>query len=129
MKAKLSTLWIFILFNQLFRDVHELFRPGALSEMQTGIMNGNEITDSLLLIGGIMAEIPILMVILSRVLNHNVNRWINIIVAVLTSLMTIQNGANDMDDVFFMTIILITLVIILWQAWTWKQNNEPSIAS
>ena len=30
MKALLSTLWIFILFNVIFRDLHEFGRPGFI---------------------------------------------------------------------------------------------------
>lgn len=29
-RALLSTLWIFILFNMIFRDLHEFARPGFL---------------------------------------------------------------------------------------------------
>ncbi len=31
MKALLSTLWIFVLFNIAFRDIHEFFRVGLLA--------------------------------------------------------------------------------------------------
>ena len=48
-KAVLSALWIFFLLNMLFRDIHELFRPGLLEEMMTGIVNGTHITDQALL--------------------------------------------------------------------------------
>ena len=35
-KALLSTLWIFVLFNMVFRDLHEFGRPGFLEEIMTG---------------------------------------------------------------------------------------------
>src|SRR3990172_13351841 len=80
-KTTLSTLWIFVLLNVIFRDIHELFRPELLEEMMAGVVNGVHITDELLLLGGIGMEILIAMVILSRVLPYRVNRWANIIVA------------------------------------------------
>lgn len=79
MKAKLSTLWIFVLFNIVFRDIHELFRPGFLEEIMTGTVNGVQLTEERLLVAGIMMEIPIVMVVLSRVLKYRINRWANII--------------------------------------------------
>ena len=31
-KALLSTLWSFVLFNMIFRDLHEFGRPGFIEE-------------------------------------------------------------------------------------------------
>ena len=121
-KATLSTLWIFVLLNMIFRDIHELVKPGYLEELMTGIVNGNQITDELLLLGGIMIEIVILMVLLSWILKVRNNRWANIIVGTITIvLVIINNTAPDLDDMFFATIQLIALVIIVWYAWTWPK--------
>ena len=68
-KATLSAAWIFMLLNVIFRDLHELFRPGMLAEMMTGTVNGIGMTEQTLLLAGIALEIPIGMVILSRVLS------------------------------------------------------------
>ena len=122
MKALLSTLWIFFLLNMIFRDIHDFFRPGLLEEMMTGIVNGTQITDEVMLIGGIMVEIPISMVLLSRVLTYQLNRWANIIAGAMTIAVTIGMGQNDLDDVFFTTVEVISLSAIVLCAWKWKQN-------
>ena len=79
----LSTLWIFVLFNIIFRDIHELGRPGVLAEMMSGSMNGVAITEELMLLGGIMIELIIIMVLLSRILPYTPNRWANIVISSL----------------------------------------------
>ncbi len=122
-KALLSTLWIFFLLNMIFRDIHDLFRPGLLEEMMTGIVNGTQVTDGVLLVGGIMVEIPISMVVLSRVLKYRLNRWANIIVGSITLASVIGKKPLDLDDVFFTTIGFITLVIIIWLAWKWRKQE------
>ncbi|MDJ0717519.1 MAG: DUF6326 family protein [Prochloraceae cyanobacterium] len=122
-KALLSTLWIFFLLNMIFRDIHDLFRPGLLEEMMTGIVNGTQVTDGVLLVGGIMVEIPISMVVLSRVLKYRLNRWANIIVGSITLASVIAKKPLDLDDVFFTTIGFITLVIIIWLAWKWRKQE------
>ena len=119
MKAILSTIWIFVLLNVLFRDIHELFRPGFLEEIMTGTVNGNQMSEGLLLTAGIMLEIAIAMVILSRVLNYRVNRWANISAGVVTIGFIIANGANDRDDLFFAAVEVVALAIIVWYAWKW----------
>ncbi len=122
-KALLSTLWSFVLFNMIFRDLHEFGRPGFLEEIMTGIVNGVQITEELLLLGGIMAEVPISMVLLSRVLKYRVNRWANIIAGAITMAFVINNGARDLDDVFFAAIEVAALALIVWCAWKWRRQE------
>lgn len=57
MKAKLSTLWMFYLFNTIFRDIHEFIEPGFIEQVMTGTFNGIQITENLLLFGGFVAEV------------------------------------------------------------------------
>ena len=122
-KALLSTLWIFVLFNMIFRDLHEFGRPGFLEEIMTGVVNGVQITEGLMLIGGIMAEIPISMVLLSRVLKYRVNRWANIIAGAITIAMIINNGVKDLDDIFFAAIEIVALSVVIWCAWKWRRQE------
>nr|WP_250886481.1 DUF6326 family protein [Bacillus sp. SM2101] len=125
-KTTLSALWIFVLLNVIFRDIHELFRPGLLQEMMMGNVNGTIITEELLLVFGILLEIPIAMVILSRILQHRINRLINIIASFITMIMLIIfGGINDLDDIFFLIMEIIALIAIIWCAWRWP-SSSPS---
>ncbi len=119
-KVFLSTLWIFILFNIIFRDIHEMFRPGMLEQMLSGTVNGTQMTNELLLIGSMMIEIPVLMVLLSRLLNYRINRWANVFTALFMVAAIYMNSGNpDLDDLFFAGIELITLAVIIWTVWQW----------
>ena len=126
-KALLSTLWIFVLLNIIFRDFHELGRPGFLQEMMTGVVNGTRITEEMMLLGGIMIEIPILMVLLSRVLKASVNRWANLVAGVFAiATVLINTRTPDLDDIFFATIEIAALAVIIWLAWRWPQQEAMS---
>ena len=120
MKAKLSNLWIFYLFNTIFRDIHEFIEPGFIEQVMTGTFNGTPITEHLLLLGGFVAEVPISMVLLSRLLPYGANRWANIIAAVITLSFEINNGTTDLDDTFHMVIEIAALLFIIWSAWRWR---------
>ena len=114
----LSTLWIFVLLNMVFRDLHQLGKKGFIEEIMTGVVNGVKITDELMLFGGLLAEIPILMVLLSRILDDKANKWTNIIASVITMLVLVSAlPSADMDDVFFMIIEFIAFLIIIQIAW------------
>lgn len=121
MKSKLSTLWIFYLFNVIFRDIHEFFRQGFLEEIMTGTINGNVMTEELLFSAAFVVEIPILMVVLSRFLPYRYDRWVNIVVAIITIAFALAIGAGDLDDRFFMMVEIATLVFIIWLAWRWRK--------
>lgn len=125
MKAMLSTLWVFVLFNVVFRDIHELFRPGFLEEIMTGTVDGVQLTEEQMLVAGILMEIPIVMVVLSRVLPYGANRWANIIGGGVGILFVITNKVHDLDDVFFFGVVVVTALVIIWQAWRWS-SPEPS---
>ena len=123
MKTKLSTLWIFVLLNVIFRDIHELFRPGFLEEMMTGTVNGVQMSEGTLLVSGILLEILIVMVILSRFLKYRVNRWANIIVGAIAIVFVIGvGGAKDLDDMFFAALQVLALLFIVWNAWKWPKQ-------
>ena len=128
-KAKLSTLWIFYLLNTIFRDIHEFVEPGFIEEVMTGTFNGTQITENLLLLGGFMAEVPIAMVLLSRLLPYGANRWANIIAAVITISFEIMNGTTDLDDTFHMFIEIAALSFIIWSAWRWRNPAPKSYST
>ncbi len=119
MRTKLSFLWVFILLNIIVKDIHDLFRPGLLEEMQSGMVNGNKITEELMLIGGILLEAPILMIILSQFLPYKINKWLNISIALLSTITLFMNLPKDLDDIFFLittTFGLLTIVIFTWRS-------------
>ena len=122
-KAKLSTTWIVVLLNLLFRDIHELFRPGLLEQMITGVVNGIQVTDAALLAAGFALEIPILMVLLSRILIYRVNRWANIIVGILMIVSTITGGFAGPNYMLFGVINIAALLYIIWSSWTWSNRK------
>ncbi len=130
MKAWLSNLWIFALLNVIFRDIHELFRPGLLEEMMTGTVNGVQMTQEILLVAGIFFEIPIVMVLLSRILPRRINRWANVVAGAVTLVFLISNGPNDLDDVWFLGITAVALLIIIGSALRWTNRSyemRPSV--
>ena len=123
-KAILSTLWIFVLLNIIFRDIHEIVTPEFIEKT----VNSVQPTEGLFLAAAIMLEIPIAMVLLSRILKYGINRWINIITGSLTILLTvINNTAPDLDDIFFATIEIAAALLIIWYAWSWQQQEQSGL--
>jgi len=123
-KALLSALWLFVLLNHIFRAIHEIVTAEFLADALNGTYNGQELTEAMFLLGGILIEVPILTMLLVWVLPLRANRWANVIVAPLYGLTVILGELGDLDDYFHASLELIALAIIVWQAWSWKPSNS-----
>ena len=126
-KVLLSTLWIVVMINMAYADILGLFIPGALEEVaKTSVSTGTTIPQ-LMLGGAIMTEIPIAMILLSRVLKFKVNRWVNIIASVITIAYVVGGGSTYPHYIFIATIEVVCMLLIVWFAWKWR-NPEGSTA-
>lgn len=120
MKIKLSTLWVVVMFNIAFADIVGFLHPGALEQIMRGEV-GFDLTQGLLLVFSILLEIPIAMIFLSRVLKYRVNRWANIIAGAITILFVIGGGSTTLSYIFFATIEVVCMSLIIWYAWKWPK--------
>lgn len=123
-KVKLSTLWILVMFNMLAADILSFMYPGSLKEIMTGYGGEIQITPGFLLLAAIMMEIPITMIFFSRVLKYSVNRWANIIAAIITIAFVIGGGSNTPHYIFLATIEVVCMLLIIWLAWKWTNPEE-----
>jgi len=118
MKVRLSTLWVFVMFNMVFADIVGFLNPGALEEMIA-----MRPAQGLLLVFSILLEIPIAMIVLSRLLKYRANRWANIIAGVITILWVIGGGNTSVSYIFFATIEVACMLLIVWYAWKWTEQE------
>lgn len=122
-KVLLSTLWIVVMLNMLKADILSLFIPGSAEEVaRTSASTGTPIPQ-LMLGGAIMMEISITMIILSRVLKYGVNRWVNILVSLITIAFVVGGGVSYPHYIFIATVEVICLLLIIGFAWMWR-NDE-----
>lgn len=124
-KVLLSTLWIFAVLNYLYADVLSLMNPTRLNEFMNGVVGGMTITPMFLFIGGVLMEMAIVMVLLSRVLKYKWNRITNILSGIIHTLAVLASlfvGSAEMFYVFFALIEIATTSYIIFLAWTWEEN-------
>jgi len=123
MKVKLSTLWIFVMFNYIYADILTVMDSSILKELLTGTVGGLEMTQEFFLVAAVLMEIPIAMVLLSRVLKYKWNRRANIIAGTIKTLAVLLSmfvGVPTMYYMFFGTIEIAFTILIVWYAWKWK---------
>lgn len=113
-QSLLSTLWIFVLFNMILRDLHEFPTEGYVEMMMS-----LQLSEEAMLFYAFIVEIPILMVVLSKVLNNKVNKLVNTIAVVISSLgilYTLPSG--HMDEYFFAIANTAAFLVIIRTSWT-----------
>jgi hypothetical protein len=126
-KDILSTLWVFVTLNYLYCDLIGLMDSRLLKQYLTGNVEGLEINEEFLLYAGILMEIPIAMVLLSKVLRKKANCWANIAagsIKTIVMILTLFVGSVTSYYLFFATIEIATTVFIIWYAARWLRQKE-----
>ena len=122
-KVLLSTLWIVVMINMLKADILSLYIPGATEEVVKTSTSAGVSIPQLMLGGAVMMEISIAMIILSRVLKYRVNRWVNIIVSLITIAFVVGGRSSYPHYTFIMTVEVLCLLLIIWNAWKWTEKE------
>jgi Sec-independent protein secretion pathway component TatC len=124
--TRLSTLWVVVMFNMVFADILTFIKPGALQELWAG-QAGVQVTQGLLLVFAVLLEIPIAMIFLSRILRREANRWANTTAAVITTLFVAGGGSLDLHYVFFATVEVACMALIVWSVWTRRSSESAAL--
>ena len=117
----LSALWLFILLNVIFRDLHEIAKKSHLE-----MLLASEVSDVLLFLVGFVIEIPIAMVLFSLLLSRRILRPLTIVATLVITVGMVSVPPTDLDDVFFLTIQLLAMIAIVWTVWRWSQEDRLS---
>ncbi|MEM0943132.1 MAG: DUF6326 family protein [Pseudomonadota bacterium] len=120
----LPTLWLFVLLNIIFRDLHQFVMPGFLETIMTGRFQGMEITPELMLLGGVVVSVPISMIPLSVLLARRYLRPVTAVAAILTTVTMIPPLPMDLDDGYHLVLQLGAMAGIGVTLWTWP--SEPA---
>lgn len=127
-KLILSTAWVFVILNYIYNDIFSLMDSSVLNQFLTGNIDGMIIDQTFLFYGAILMEIPIAMVLLSRVLTFKLNKVLNIIAGLIKTVavvgsMFVGTGVS-MYYLFFGSIEIAGTLFIVWYAWTWKDTSK-----
>ncbi|WP_070138169.1 DUF6326 family protein [Crocinitomix algicola] len=121
-KEVLSILWIFVTLNYLYCDLIGLMDSSQLNQYLAGNVEGLAINESFLFYASLLMEIPIAMVLLSKLLNKKVNCWANIFaggVKTLAMIATLFVGDATAYYLFFAVIEIATTTFIVAYAIRW----------
>lgn len=122
----LSALWLFILLNIIFRDIHQFVLASHIEMLLTGHYNSIEITEGLMLLGGFLIQIPIAMVLFSLLLTRRIGRPVTFLAVIVTTATLLSSPPTDIDDTFHLVVEIVALMVILWTAWMWPEHEHTA---
>jgi len=93
------------------------------------LMTGAEImAPELMFLGAIIVLIPLVMAVLTLTLKDSINRWLNIILGIVFTIIFIGNFielSTTMPAAYIMLLSIagfIAPALIVWQAWKWPKE-------
>ena len=116
-QIKLAGVWVALELAFLYEDVLRIF-----SRDFPEVMNTNQITKPMWLGIAVLMSIPIIMILVSLILDHQVNRWANIIVAIFFFGFNLL-GLPTYPSAYDRYLLIMSLgfnAVTIWLAWNWS---------
>jgi hypothetical protein len=117
-QIKLSALWVALMLTYLLGDVLRIFSGDFEAAKLGGMM---DISPAFYLGVAALFTLPIAMGFLSLTLPYPVNRWANIVVAILLFAVNVVGLPTypSLYDKFLIVVGLAFNVLTVWYAWKW----------
>lgn len=115
-KIILAFIWVATMLIYLLGDVLRIYA----GDFKPGEVDGKKVSSSSYFGIAIIMVIPIIMVFLSIILDKPINKWVNIIVAIIFfifNLIGIKGYATY--DKFLLIISFGFNALVIWYAWIW----------
>jgi hypothetical protein len=124
-RIKLAALWITLLLIYIYVDIFGFYKPGIIEDILAGKVWEFEISQAWALGALVLMMIPSLMVFLSMILKAGVNRWVNIIVAILYIVVGIGTTIGETWAFYIVghVVGIGLLLIIIWTALRWPKQE------
>ncbi|MGB6154149.1 MAG: DUF6326 family protein [Pricia sp.] len=118
----LSTLWIFVLMNMIYADIIGMLRPGYLELLDR---MSQELSPGTVLVFSALLEIPILMILLSRILERKPNRILNFVAVPISIIYVVFGGLDNppVSYLFFGGVEIVTMLVIGYLAFKWPADT------
>jgi hypothetical protein len=119
-KVVLSSLWLVLIINMMYNDIFSIYIEVSTSGTFDAIPG--EVT-TVMAMAAIVTNIPIMMILCSRILTYKLNRKLNIVVGIFT-ILYVWGGMSSHPHYIVMAIIESILALtIIRIAWSWKKET------
>jgi hypothetical protein len=113
----------------IYADFLSLYRPGQIDEIRRGVMGPLGVSQATLVLASLIVITPAVMIVLSRLLPARVDRPLNLVLAILYTLVNISNlvGEGWVYYVLFGIAEIAITVHIFLTAWRWPPKESRRV--
>ncbi len=128
-RVVLSTTWVFVLLNMVYADILGMLKPGYLQDLER---LSQDLSAEMVLGFAFFMEVPIIMVLLSRLLPRQSNRIANFIGSIFSMLWVVvpalisSLGSTPLSYLFFSTVEVAALIYVFQYALRWPKSAVAS---
>ena len=125
-KIRLAAAWAALIALYIYADYLSLYRPGEIDEIRDGAIGPFDVSQGTLLIASAIVIVPAVMIVLSLLMPAGVNRSLNLVLAVVYTLINISNLAGESWAYYFLfgaAEIAVTALIFV-TALRWPTDGE-----
>lgn len=135
-RVRLSVFWLFATLNYIYADVFFCIDVLGSNKGGPGVIDVIHFSPGAWLGIAILMEIPMAMILLSRILKPRVNRWANIVAGIIETVAVLLTSfifpifhltETSSYYLFFGTIEVACTSLIVWYAWSWPREIAPRI--
>ena len=121
-RIKIAGLWTSTMFVFAYVDIFSFFRADVLNGALAGTVSIFTIDQSFLLITTVYILLSSLMVYLSLTLPAKINRWSNVILAMLYAVSIAASCIGETWYYYFLGsfVEIILLLVLIRHAWRWR---------
>ena len=115
-KIILSFIWVAVVLCYVYGDVFSILS----GDFKLGEIDGKPLTEKMVLVMAAIMVIPIIMIVLTVLLDDFVSRWANIIVAVVFLLFNLFSiRGYPIYEKFTLFVSMVFNLVTVYIAWTW----------
>jgi hypothetical protein len=121
-KIRLAAAWTALIALYIYADFLSLYRPGQLDEIRRGVLGPFDVSQATLLIASLIVMLPAVMIVFSLLLPARVNRLLNVVLAILYTLVNFSNLVGEEWAYYYLfgiAEIAVTVHLFL-TAWRWQ---------
>ncbi|HTV57396.1 MAG TPA: DUF6326 family protein [Verrucomicrobiae bacterium] len=130
-RVRLSVLWLFATLNYIYADVFFCIDVLGSKKGSIGVIH---FSPAGWLGIAILMEIPMAMILLSRILKPRANCWANIVAGILETAAVLlaqfifpifKITETSSYYLFFGALEVVCTSLIVWYAWSWLRETAP----
>lgn len=120
-RIKIAALWGAMMMLYIYNDFFHLFKPDAIQDIMDGSMGLVDITQIGMFVASVMMAIPVIMGLLTLVLQRKASRIANIIAGSLYTVINVANLPGEWAFYIFLGILQIAFtLLVIWYSVKWK---------